>query len=181
MFNIADLNPGELIQKILIFILSPFQHGWMDSLRFSFLVVSLILAAYLIYLLSKNTWLKRLFIEDYIELWTWKAYGIRSHEKAWRKIKDRLLTRNEHECKMAIMEADNMLSETLSKMEYGSKADIETLNTLPVSIFPNIEDVKWAHSLNESIAHDPDYRLSMEDAKKALDAYEKFFIDLEIL
>jgi hypothetical protein len=41
--------------------------------------------------------------------------------------------------------------------------------------------VKWAHGLNESIAHDPDYRLSFEEAKKALDIYEKFFIDLEIL
>jgi hypothetical protein len=66
-------------------------------------------------------------------------------------------------------------------MEYGSGSDMETLNSLPIAIFPNIEEVKWAHGLNESIAHDPDFRLSIEDARKAMDIYEKFFIDAEIL
>jgi len=169
------------MERIIVFILTPDQPLWVHSLRFGLIVISFILVFYLIFLLNKNTWLKRLILEDWEEFLTWKAFGIKTEEKSWRRIKDRLLTDQEHEYKMAVMEADNMLSDIIHKMEYGAKADVETLNSLPATVFLNIEEVKWAHSLNESIAHDPDFRLSTEDARKALDAYEKFFIDAEIL
>lgn len=165
----------------MVFIFRQTQEPWVSSLKFSFIVISLFIFFYIVYLLNKNTWLKRLILEDLAEFFTWKAFGIKTEEKNWRKIKDRLLTGQEHEYKMAVIEADNILSDILHKMEYGSGSDIGTLNSLPTLVFPNVEEVKWAHSLNESIAHDPDFRLSIEDARKAIDAYEKFFIDSEIL
>jgi len=169
------------MERIILFVFAPYQEGWIASLRFSLVVISLIIIGGLIYLLNKNTWLKRLILEDLEEFFTWKAFGIKTEEKAWRKIKDRLLSGQEHEYKLAVVEADNMLSDILHKMEYGSGSDIETLNSLPKTVFLNIEEIIWAHKLNETIAHDPDYRLSTEEARKALDAYEKFFIDAEIL
>jgi hypothetical protein len=181
MINIGNVNIGNLMERIILFIFGPSQQGWVASVRFSFMVIFLIILGALIYILNKNTWLQRLILEDWEEFLTWKAFGIKTEEKLWRKIKDRLLTGQEYEYKMAVIEADNMLSEILKKMEYGSGSDIETLNSLPPMVFPNIEEIKWAHSLNESIAHDPDFRLSTEDTRKALDAYEKFFIDAEVL
>jgi len=55
------------------------------------------------------------------------------------------------------------------------------LKTLPTAIFSNLEEVKLAHTLHENIVHDPDFRLSPDEAKKAIAAYEKFFVDSEIL
>ncbi|MCX6760655.1 MAG: hypothetical protein NTZ84_00905 [Candidatus Nealsonbacteria bacterium] len=181
MVNITNVNIAGTMERIILIIFSPFQDGWIASLRFSFIVISLIIFFYIIYLLNKNTWLKRLCLEDWTEFFTWKAFGIKTAEKSWRKTKDRLLAGREHEYKMAVIEADNILSDILSKMEYGAGSDIETLNSLPIAIFPNIEGVKWAHGLNESISHDPDFRLSLEEARKAMDIYERFFIDAEIL
>jgi hypothetical protein len=181
MINIGNINVSDLVNRIMVFIFERSQEGWVSSLKFSFIVISLFIFFYIIYLLIKNTWLKRLVLEDLAEFFTWKAFGLKTEEKVWRKIKDRLLTGQEHEYKMAVIEADNILSGILHKMEYGSGSDIGTLNSLPTLVFPNVEEVKWAHGLNESIAHDPDFRLSIEDARKALDAYEKFFIDSEIL
>lgn len=181
MINIGNINVGDLLERITLIIFSPFQEGWVVSLKFSFIVISLIIFFWILYLMNKNTWFQRIYLEDVTELMTWKAFGIKTVEKSWRKIKDRLLTDQEYEYKMAVIEADNILSDILKKMEYGSGSDMETLSSLPTAIFLNLEEVKWAHGLNESIAHDPDFRLSIEDARKALGAYEKFFIDAEIL
>jgi len=170
-----------LKNTIILYLLNPPMTGWLYNLRFAFIIISLVLFIGLIFLLMKNTWLKRLFIEDWIEFFTWKAFGIKTAEKDWKKIKERLNAGQESEYKLAVIEADNMLEGVLKKMEYGGTTLAEVLKTLPTAIFSNLEEVKLAHTLHENIVHDPDFRLSPDEAKKAIAAYEKFFIDSEIL
>lgn len=180
MVNI-NINTENLPQDIISFILSPPKERWLFDLRFSFIAISFFLFVGLIILLFKNAWLKRLFIEDWREFFTWQAFGIKTAEKEWKKIKERLNTGQEPEYKLAIVEADNILNDVLKKMEYGAGISAEVLNILPPAIFPNLEEIKLAHNLHENIVHDPDFRLSPDDAKKAIAAYEKFFIDSEVL
>jgi hypothetical protein len=66
-------------------------------------------------------------------------------------------------------------------MEYRGKEINEILNKLSPTAVPFLEEIKWAHNIHECIVQDPDFRLSLDDTKKAMDIYEKFFIDAEVL
>lgn len=171
-----------MVDLIMSFLLSPpFDEKWLFDLRFAFLIISFILSIAIIYLLFTNTWLERLFIEDWKEFFTWKAFGYKTAESEWRKIRERLNTNSEPEYKLALIEADNMLSDALKKMEYSGENIAGILDKLPSSVFPSVEGLKWAHCIHENIINDPDCRLGLNDAKNAISAYEKFFTDLEVL
>ena len=175
------MEMGNLKEIIMTYLLSPPMTGWLFNLRFAFIIISSIFLVGLVVFLFKNNWLKRLFIEDWIEFFTWQAYGINPAERIWKKVNKRLSSGQEPEYKLAVIEADKLLAGMLKKMEYGGKEVNEILNRLSVSVFPYLEEIKWAHNIHESIIHDPDFRLSLDDTKKAMDIYEKFFVDAEVL
>jgi len=171
----------NLREIILTYLFSPPMTGCFSNLRLAFIIISLIFLVLLVILLFKNTFLWRLFIEDWMEFFTWKAFGISMIERTWEKIKKRLNTGQESEYKLAIIEADKILGDVLKRMEYSGKEVNEILNRLSASVFPYLDEIKWAHNIHECIIHDPDFRLSLDDTKKAMDIYEKFFIDAEVL
>jgi len=46
---------------------------------------------------------------------------------------------------------------------------------------PNLEEARAAHQTRNNIVHDPNYRLSLDEARKILAVYEKSLIDLQAL
>lgn len=175
------MEVSNLKETIMTYLFSPPMTGWLYNLRFAFIAISSIFFIALVFFLLKNTFLWRLFIEDWLEFFTWQAFGVKTAEKTWRKVKARLSTGQEPEYKLAVIEADKILANILKKMEYKEKTSSEILDKIPATLFPGLEEVKWAHNIHESVVHDPDFRLSLDDAKKALAAYEKFFTDSETL
>jgi len=165
----------------MTYLFSPPMTGLLYNLRFAFIIISSVFVIALVFFLLKNNFLWRWFIEDWIEFFSWGAFGIKATDKDWEKVKKRLNTGQEPEYKLAVIEADKILTGILKKMEYKEKTPTEILEKIPATLFPGLEEVKWAHNLHESVIHDPDFRLNLEDAKKALAAYEKFFVDLEVL
>jgi len=85
----------------------------------------------------------------------------------------------ESEYKLAVIEADNMVNETLKRMGYGGESLGERLEKLTAATLSNIEEIKEAHQVRNNIIHDPNYRLSLDDARKVLSIFEKAFKDLE--
>ena len=96
------MEPNNLWDAAFSFILHPPQQGLLLDVRNFFLYASLFFFIFIIFLLFKNTWLKRLIIEDWWEFLHMRSYKTRTIEKEWRRIKDRMESGHESEYKLAL-------------------------------------------------------------------------------
>ena len=86
-----------------------------------------------------------------------------------------------HQEKLAIIEADALLNEVLERMAYTGESLGERLKQVESSVLPNIEQVWQAHRVRNDIVHDPDYRLPVDRAKAILEVYEQAFKHFDAL
>lgn len=169
-------NLGE---KIISFIFSPNFWGLFLLVKIGFIVTGLVLLSVVVFFLLKTKFLNYLFVYDIFELLTFRPFGVKKIEKDWNKIMARLDTGLESEYKLAVIEADSMMDETLKRMGYAGDALGERLKKLTVATLTNITELEEAHKTRNNIIHDPDYKLSLDEARKALSIYEKSFRDLD--
>lgn len=167
--------------KIVQFILNPPPYDWLLTLKIIFIVVSLIFIGFIIFALVKTTWLKKLFLWDLEEFLTYRPYGMAKFEKKWQKIKERLASDTESEWKLSIIEADELINDTLSRMEIPGESLGEKLTKVTSDTLPNVEELKNIRKIRNSIIRDPTYKLSLEEAKRAMAVYEKALVDLQVL
>lgn len=163
------------------FIISPDFTGWLFWIKIIFLLFIVLMGGFIIFALLRTTWLRRLIIWDLIEILTLHPYGAKKLYKQWIKLKSKLDTGVESECKLAIIEADSILNEVLKKMGFDGETLIEKLEKVPSVILSNIDDIRNAHKIRDNIVYDPDFKLSNDEAKKIMLIYEKALIDLQVL
>lgn len=178
---IKNFISGVNFEKIIQFLIDPQFTGWLLVLRTFFIILSLFLIGFIIFALIKTSWLKRLVIWDVYEFLTYRPFEKRKAEKEWKKIKNKLTAEMESEWKLAVIEADKLADSYLSQMGFEGANLGERLKKLDVSQIPNIEEVQEAYKIRSNIIHDPTYNLSLEEAKKVLEIYEKALIDLHVL
>jgi hypothetical protein len=162
-FNIPISAEAFLILKIILIILS-----------FSML-------SFILWVVFKTSWFKRMYLWDLQEFVSYHPHGVRKLYKQWQKIKIRLETGIETEYKLAVIEADSMLEDILKGMGFVGETLAERLDKLTDATLPNLAEVLETHRIRNSIVHDPDYRLTLDDAKTALEVYEKALSDLQAL
>ena len=162
-------------------IISPDFGGQVLILKIALMVFSLVLLIGLIVFFRKTSWWKFFILADIAEFLTFRPYGIKNIEKIWDKIKARLETGLESEHKLAVIEADSLLDDTLSRMGYAGESLGERLTKISSLILPSTEEIRLTHQIRNNIIHDPDYKLSLDEAKKAMVVYEKALTDLQVL
>lgn len=167
--------------EIISFILNPTFTGWFLVIKIIFIIVSFFFLGFIIFALIKSSWLKRLIIWDLKEFLTYQPFELRKVEKQWKEIRKRLDTEMESEWKLAVIDADKILEDTLSRLGISGKNLEEKMTNLTSATLPNIEEVKEAHKIRNNIVYDPAYKLSLEEAKKAVSIYEKSLIELHAL
>jgi hypothetical protein len=87
----------------------------------------------------------------------------------------------ESEYKLAVIEADSVLDDILKRMGFAGQTLGERLEKLTSASLTNIEEVREAHKTRNNIVHDPNYRLSLDEARKLISIYEKALVDLQAL
>ena len=167
--------------NIISTIIHPPFNNFISVLKIIVIGFSAVLVAFIILLLSRTGWLKHRFIQDLVEIFTYKPFAAKKLLKQWLKIKQRLETGLESEFKLAIIEADAMLDDILKKLGYGGETLGERLKQVKTDILPSVEEVLEAHKTRNNIVHDPDYRLSLAEAGKIISFYEKALTDLDAL
>lgn len=173
-FNI-DLN------TIIYYLTSSEIQAKLLPVKIGFLAISGILLLIIIFCLLKSHWIQWAFVRDWTEILTHRPYGAKKITRTWNKILSRLERANEAEYKLAVIEADDMLNNALKRMDYAGQTLIERLQKLTATTLSNIEEIYEAHKVRDQIVHNPDYRLSLDEARKVLDVYGKAFSDLQIL
>lgn len=163
------------------FFIDPPASGWMLALRIIFIVLVFALAAFIVFALWKTSWLKFRFLYDFVEFFTYRPFGAKKREKDWQKIMARLNSGLESEHKLAVIEADNMFDEVLKEMRYEGETFGERLEKVKIPTLFNVEEVKEAHQIRNNIVHDPNYSLSLNEARRALENFERAFKSLDVL
>ena len=146
---------------------------------FGLLVLSFIGA--IIYFTKDSGYFRIRVWQDIMEVFTARSYGVSRVVKRWGKIKNRLDLTTESEHKLAIIEADGLLNEILKRMNYQGETLGDKLRQIPVSQLPNLEQLSQAHEIRNNIVHDPDYRLSLDQARKVLEAYKEALKTLQVI
>jgi hypothetical protein len=133
--------------------------------------------AFMVYVWWTTVYLRRVFIWDLKEFFTYRSYSTRVIDKDWLKIKRRLLNKKEAEYKMAVIEADLLINDVLGRANFEGRVLSEKLEKRAAS-FSEIEALKAADQLYQDIVSDPGYGLSYEAAKAAILAFEQGLKDV---
>ncbi|MEK7503485.1 MAG: hypothetical protein AAB577_00695 [Patescibacteria group bacterium] len=169
------------LEDIISFLTSPEIQQRLLWFQFGFLLLSLILLIAIVILMLKTHYYQWLFVQDFWEFFTFRPFGAKRITKIWNKITNRLSTGAESELKMAIIEADDLLDTSLKRMGFLGTTLEEKLGKLTSATVDNLDEIYEAHKVRNNIVHNPDFRLNQEEAKAALDAYQKAFSSLQIL
>lgn len=163
----------DFIDDIIPFIMSPEIEGPLLLLKIFLIIYSFLFFIFIIWAHISSAVVNRFFVEDVVELATYKPYGIRALVKRWEKITKRLKTAIESEYKLAIIEAEIMLDDVLKEAGFAGETIGDRLKQLTPETLPNLEQVMETHKVRSSIIHDPDYRVTLDQARSILDIYEK--------
>jgi hypothetical protein len=130
---------------------------------------------------TNETWKSINVLAETAEFISSRPPGLRLVGKKMRKIRKRLESNNEAEYKLAIIEVDTILGETLQHMNLQGETTEQRLAQVTKIMVPTIDDVLVAHQARNSIVYDPDFRMSLADARRILDIYEEAFKGLDLM
>ena len=168
------------IEKIFYFIIHPEFEGFLLYLRVIFIVISLIFLISIIILFLKTSWGRARYLEAITEFVAYRPFGVKETFKHWNKIMKRLETDREFEYKLAVIESDSLLDAVFKKMGYKGEDFIQKLEQIDPSVLSNLKEVWKAHKIRDNVVHDPDYQLTLDQAKTVLAIYEKALRELEV-
>src|SRR4030043_615089 len=163
------------------FLNTPLFHSVIFVVRIIFIVASVGFLGFIIWALVKTLYLKRLFFYDLQEFMTVHSYGAKKLYSSWQKIKKRLETGLESEYKLAVIEADLIIDDILKGAGFTGATFSERVNNLTEATLPNLQELIGAHATRNNIIHDPDYKISLGEAKKTVEIYETALTDLQAL
>ncbi len=163
----------EIPQKILSFLLNPEFTGILSTIRTVFIIISAILFAGIIIFLIRTSWLRHRIVENLTEFISYKPLEKGKLLKRWNAIEKKIASGTEDDYKLAIIEADNLLDEFLEKMDLKGESIEDRLKQVDPITIKNIDEVWEAHKIRNNVVHDPDYGLTLDQAKQALGIYRK--------
>ncbi|HAV11135.1 MAG TPA: hypothetical protein DCX32_01145 [Candidatus Moranbacteria bacterium] len=102
-------------------------------------------------------------------------------EKKWEKVKARLETESVSQYKVAILEADAIVDDILSKIGHKGNNMTERLEQLKPGQLDYQEELLEAHQTRNKIVHDESFRVDKELAEETIGIYEKFLRYLEFM
>jgi len=134
--------------------------------------LSMVLITGIIILLRKTNILGSK-IKEAKTIWKVPKLPVGKIQKNWQEIKNKLESRNESDCKLAVIEADKLLDDILKKMGYRGTSLGDRLSQLKLSDLSNIDKVWSAHKVRNLIVHDSNYKLSLDETEKVIKIYEE--------
>jgi hypothetical protein len=91
-------------------------------------------------------------------------------------VQKHIASANQNDWKQAIIEADVMLDDILTRMGYRGESVGEKLKRVVTGDFASLDDAWEAHKVRNRIAHDgSNFVLTEHDAKHTIQRYKKVF------
>lgn len=102
-------------------------------------------------------------------------------ETAWKKTQEHFFAGDDNDLKIAIIQADNLLEESLRFAGVKGNNLGDRLKNLKQTDIPNLEQVWQAHKLRNQIAHEANFTLKRDLAERTLGIYEQALHNLGVL
>lgn len=160
------------IRDFIYFISSSQIQEYLFPVKLIFVAFAMFFLAGVIYFMLNSSWLQYKFLEDVTEFFSWKAYGLKEISKKWGKIKKRIESGSESDYKLAIIDADDFLTQVLDEGGYEADSFEESVKKAGRLLSGSEGQVLAAHEVRNSIVYNPDFKISSDQAKKILDTYE---------
>jgi hypothetical protein len=99
-----------------------------------------------------------------------------SENKKWKRVLEHVSSPNPSDWRLAILEADILLAELLTKMGYRGEGIGEQLKSIEKGELQHINEAWEAHKIRNSIAHEgSNFPLSQREAKRVIALFEEVF------
>ena len=144
-------------------------------------IIGIGMLIFIVWVIWKFNWKKFVFLFDATEFFTYRAYGTGGLTGKWKNVVKRLETASEEEYKLAVLEADAMLDQTLQRMGFAGDTLTDRLQKVSTGIIVNLSEIRQANGIRNNIAHDPNYRLTLSEAGRIIEVYKTAFEGLDLL
>lgn len=186
MENYDPIGGGFLVQKILDFI---FGVGSFDGdfgtiyailgfFKVLFLVLSTIFICGIVYVIHELQKLRpgyKLVVDPS------KVGQPKIAQMRWKEIKRRMSIGTESEWRLAIIEADSLIDEVFKKMGFSGDTLGDRINSISQQELNSINELREAHGVRNRLVHTPGYKVSQDDAERAIRRYERVLEELEVI
>ena len=148
---------------------------WFLFVGFS-IAASLVCAAMLIYCLTRVFQIRRAEYKRYLAT----AHPVAAHDipkvrLRWDRIREEANSESDQNRRLAILEADIMLSELLDELGYRGETMADKMRQVPKAQFNTI-DLAWeAHRARNKIAHEAGFMMSDHEIRRVIGLYDKVF------
>ena len=124
------------------------------------------------YFYINSSYLQYQFLQDATEFFSWQPYGLRDITRRWNYIMKKTESGLESDFKLAVVEADDFLYQTLDEAGYKGETFEELVASTGKKMLPNLDEIIQAHLVRNAIVHTADYALNIENARRILSLYE---------
>jgi hypothetical protein len=156
------------------------EKGFFATLKFVFILISIILAIGIIWLFFITSWFQERFGLDIRDLLAIKTYKKNRLERKWQRIKQRLESPWLEDDKIAIIEGEDFLQEFLARKGIKGKILADKIENIPAGFLSSesLNQLKEANALATKVIKNPDYSLKPKEAKRFLEILEKIINEL---
>lgn len=106
----------------------------------------------------------------------------KSRNVRWERITNLITSENPNDWRQAIMEADVILDEMVTRLGYRGEGLGEKLKQVEESDFNTLNDAWEAHKVRNQIAHEgSDFILTHRETRRVVDLFEKVFREFEYI
>ena len=174
---------SEFLNNLNLWLSSAQLQEQLIGIKIVFILLGLIFLGVILYLLFKSSFLRTHFLQDWSEFLSYKAYELQTLKHRWKKIRQRLESDSEGDWKLAVIESEELLNETLVLKGGGRPEETleQKLEKIEDEFLPNRQEVLRTHKIYKDMLADPDYHLTSFEAKKILNTIEETLINLEVI
>ncbi len=160
------------IKEFIYFISSPSIQDTLFPIKIVFVFFTAFFFCVIIWLYVNSSYVQHQFLQDATEFLSHETYGLRNVNKSWKNIKKRIDSGAESDLKLAIIEADDFLYQTLQDADFEGDTFEELIDNAHKKISFDAEEIILAHNLRNSIVYNSDYKIDQDQVKKMLLVYE---------
>ena len=185
LFEVAVTTTDQSITQNVInffltsgFVLRVYYYLKIIAMVYTFI---LIIAIVLIVLSSRPKAVIKEIEEDLEAVISKEEVGPEAYGSRWQEIVKMVESKDETSWHLAVIEADKFFDNVMKRLGYSGDNFSERLKQVHPTEVSSLNDIWQSHRIRNLLTHDINYKLSQDDARRAVGAYERAMKDLDVL